>query len=131
MKVTPKQYAVLLYDMTKDKEESTVKKTVKTFVELLARNRALSFLPRIERAYVQYYNVQEGVIDVKVTTAREISKAVAATLRSPHGGLKTAATFTIDSSVLGGARIQVGDYMIDDTLKSRLTRLTQHLYGNL
>ncbi len=130
MKVTPKQYAVLLYEMTKDKEESAVKKTMRSFVELLSRNRSLSLLPRIERAYIQYYNAQEDVLDVTIIGARELSHHTLKVLKDALSEHDVECKAQIDPSVIGGARIQAGDYMIDDTLRARLTRLTQHLYGN-
>ena len=127
MKVSPKQYAVLLYEMTKDKEESAVKKAMQTFVEMLSRNRALSLLPRIERAYASYYNIREDVLDVSVTSARELSRHALKALKDALSEHDVECKAQIEPSVIGGARIQVGDYMIDDTLKARLTRLRYKL----
>ena len=127
MRITPKQYAVLLYEMAKDKEKSTLVKAMRSFIELLARNRALPLLPRIERAYVQYYNAREDVLDVTVTSARELSHHGLKLLKDALKDTNVECVAQIDPEVIGGAKIQVGDYMIDDTLKARLRRLKNQL----
>ena len=129
MKVTPKQYAQLLYETTKDEKGSGLTKVVKTFVQLLIKNRALAQFARIERMYRDYYNAQEGIVDVEVVSARETTKKVMSDIGKQLGGGNIEIKACEDPTVLGGARIKVGDYMIDDTLKSRLTQLKQRIYG--
>ena len=151
MKITPKQYAALLYETTKSTKGAELTRHAKEFIQLLARNRAMAMIPRIERAYQDYYNRQEKVLDVTVTTAREVSKNivhkieqnVAQTFRSEvrskdlsyeirearSKDLSYEIRENIDPDVLGGARIRVGDYMLDDTLKARIMKLKQSLYA--
>lgn len=128
MKITPKQYAILLYELTKDAKKKDIEKRTRDFLNLLLKNRALNQLPKILLFYGQYYNAQENAVDVEIVTARKI---VVAGLQPALRSLKAAATMEIrervDSSVLGGARIRVGDYMIDDTLKARLRELRSKL----
>ncbi|MDO8505586.1 MAG: ATP synthase F1 subunit delta [bacterium] len=130
MKITPKQYAVLLYEITSDKEKAALSKSVQSFIELLVRNRALTLLPRIERAYQSYYNAREEVLDVSITSARELSHHALKVVKDALSEYNVECRTQIKPEVIGGARIRAGDYMIDDTLQARLTRLTQHLYGN-
>ena len=139
MRITPKQYAALLYETTKSVKGAELAQYAKEFIQLLARNRAMAMLPRIERAYRDYYNRQEEVLDVTITTARgvsrnvlhEIEKNVAQTFRSEvrSKDLSYEIRENIDPAVLGGARIRAGDYMIDDTLKARIMKLKQSLYA--
>ena len=70
------------------------------------------------------------MLDVTVTSARELSHHALRGLKDVLKNTNVECVTQIDPEVIGGARIQAGDYMIDDTLKARLTRLTQHLYGN-
>ena len=123
MRISPKQYAQLLYEMTKDEKGVGLTKVVKTFIQLLIKNRALHTMPRIERMYKDYYNVQEKVVDVEVTAAREVAKKVMIDIGKQLGEKNIEMKVWEDEKLLGGARIKVGDYMIDDTLKARLTRL--------
>lgn len=127
MRITPKQYAIMLYEVTKVAEKSALTKAVRGFIELLTRNRAMALLPRIERAYVDYYNAQEEVLDVEITSARELSHHTIKNLKSALKDHNVECVAYIDEGVLGGARIRAGDYMIDDTLKARLQMLKQFL----
>ena len=127
MKITQKQYAILLYEMTKEAKKKEIEERTQDFLNLLLKHRTLNQLPKILQSYAQYYNVQEKVVDVEVTTAREVGKPVEAAFKSPQDGLKTAATFTIDPAVIGGARIRIGDYMVDDTIRARLMQLRKNV----
>ena len=127
MKITPKQYAQLLYEMTKDAEKGALIKAVHSFIALLERNRALSIMPRIERSYCDVYNVQEEVVDAQVVSARELSSHNVKELKSVFKDYNVECKSYVDPGVLGGARIQVGDYMIDDTLKARLQELKRKM----
>ena len=130
MKITPKQYAALLYEMTSEAKGTTLAEHVRKFVQVLAKNRAFALLPRIERAYVHYYNAQEDVLDVTVTSARELSHHALKLLKAALKDANVECVTQIDPAVLGGARIQVGDYMIDDTLKARLQMLKHKLVSS-
>lgn len=138
MKIAPKQYAILLYEMTHDKKGVELAKAMQSFVQLLIKNRATAQLARIERMYRDYYNAQECVVDMEVVTANVVPKKltneikdVVAGLQPAQRNLKVATTVEIaeriDPAVLGGARIRVGDYMIDDTLKAKLMKLKLNL----
>lgn len=124
MKVTPKQYAALLYEMTKDAKGSELKKAVSVFIRFLVRGRASAMLPRIILMYRDHYNRKEDVIDVEMVSAHEISPKVIQELKHlSHGKANLEYESRQDKRVLGGVRIRIGDYMFDDTLKSRLNQL--------
>lgn len=127
MRISPKQYAVLLYALTKDAKKSELKEAVQSFIKQLARGRALALLPRILALYNSYYNAREGVVDVEVVSAGEPSSKIKHEIEKLS--VRTNVRYRIDSAQLGGARIKVGDYMIDDTLKARLAKLKQTMYG--
>ena len=118
MKITSKQYAMLLYELTKDTQD--VQEATKDFLRLLLKNRALSLLPKIRLLYNDYYNQQEDVTDVEIITARKISEKV-------FQGDNLNVQMKIEPRVIGGACIKAGDYLVDNTLKSRLTKLKQVL----
>lgn len=127
MKITPKQYAVLLYELTKDVKKSELKEVVHAFIAQLAHGRALPLLPRILELYNAYYNVREGVVDVEVVSAQEPPQKIKQDLEKLRARAKVG--YRIDPAQLGGACIKIGDYMLDDTLKTRLLKLKNKLYG--
>jgi len=123
MKISPKQYAILLYELTQDVKKNAIEERTRAFLNLLLKQRALNQLPRILRFYSQYYNVQEGVIDVEVTTAREAGKIEDKIKNEIKIENKIELKKKVDPSLIGGVRIKVGDYMIDDTVRARLRAL--------
>lgn len=127
MRISPKQYAILLYELTKDAKETELKEITKSFLSLLLKNRNLALWPRIQLLYQNYYNEQEGLIDIEIITARGISKDVFSSIKESIKAKNVDVKMTIDKKVLGGASIKTGDYMVDDTLKTRIVNLKQQL----
>ncbi len=130
MKITPKQYAIKLYEATKDAEKSALTKSVRSFIEMLAKNRALSLLPKITNSYHLYYNKKEGVMDVTITTARSLPPSSVKHLKESLRDYNVECASEVDANVLGGAKIRAGDYMLDDTLKGRLKMLKHKLVSS-
>jgi len=129
MKITTKQYAIRLYEATKDVEKGALVKSVRAFIELLAKNRALNLLPKITNSYQSYYNAKEDVMDVTITTARPLPPSSVKHLKEALRDYNAECASQIDPTVLGGAKIRAGDYMLDDTLKTRIMKLKESLYA--
>lgn len=128
MRISPKQYAVLLYELTRGAKKKEIEERTRDFLNLLLKNRALGQLPKILLFYEQYYNAQENVADVEVTTARAMQKSVVKDIGTQLGKEVSAEIKVCeDPTVIGGARIKIGDYMIDDTLRARLRALRNTL----
>ncbi|MBI4994842.1 F0F1 ATP synthase subunit delta [Candidatus Peregrinibacteria bacterium] len=126
MRLTPKQYAIALYEMTKGASEKEASNAIKQFVKILIKNNVLSLLSKILRFYTDYYNHQEGVVDLKIQTIKHLPK-VAKELEKLLGNGKVSVTEEIKPELLGGAIFQWKDQMIDGSLKSRLQKLEQVL----
>lgn len=127
MKVTPKQYAILLYELTKQAKNNNVDAITQQFLNLLIKNRNLALLSKITLLYKDYYNQQEETVDVEIVTAKETHKNLAKAVEEQLQKQKCNIETRIDKSVLGGAAVRVGDYLIDDTLKARLLKLKKSL----
>ena len=96
------------------------------FLELLADNRRLRELPEIAALFEQMKRQAEHVLKVQVRSAVPLDDAQAGQLvealkRRYHSDIELVRT--IDPSVLGGAVIDVGETVIDGSLKSRLAKL--------
>lgn len=126
MKLTPKQYAMALYEMTKDANEKEASSAIRQFVKILVKNNVLSLLPKILRFYTNYYNHQEGVVDLKIQTTKHLPK-IAKELEKLLGDGKVFVTEEIKPELLGGAIFQWDDQMIDGSLRMRLQKLEQTL----
>ncbi|KKU13638.1 MAG: ATP synthase subunit delta [Parcubacteria group bacterium GW2011_GWC2_45_7] len=128
MKVTSKQYAVLLYELTHEAKKAELKEIGQSFLRLLIKGRALHLLPRILKLYENYYNACAGITDVEIVTAQEMSRKAVQTIKKTVEG-KVELRQRVDQAVIGGALIKINDWMIDNTLKTRINKLRQKLYG--
>lgn len=95
-------------------------------LRLLAENRRLSALPAIAEAYEALRARAENVVDVQVESATELDQAqqqrLADALRQ-RLGKQVRLHLKLNPALLGGARLQVGDQVIDGSVRTRLEKL--------
>lgn len=99
-------------------------------VALLVRKGRIELLPQVAAAYSDLVDEREGVAKARITTAvlqgpadrdRIVERLEATT------GKRIRATFAIDPELMGGARVQVGDHLVDASLRARLSSLREQL----
>ncbi len=100
------------------------------FVRLLAENRRLVVLPEIARQFEVMKAARDGVLDARVRTAFELSQAqmdgLKAKLESKFGR-KINIAQEMDASLIGGVIIQVGDEVLDASVRGKLGDLAATL----
>lgn len=100
------------------------------FVHLLADNRRLSVLPEIARQFEVMKTAREGVLEAHVTTAFELSGSqldgLKAKLESKFGR-KVNIAQSKDADLIGGVIIQVGDEVLDASVRGKLGDLAATL----
>jgi F-type H+-transporting ATPase subunit delta len=102
----------------------------RNFVQTLAENHRLAYLPEISTLFDELKDEAEGVIDVTVTSAaplehgqREVlSKALQRRLKR-----QIRLQCETDPSLIGGAVLRAGDLVIDGSVRSRLDRIAYEL----
>lgn len=102
----------------------------KNFIRLLAEYKRLAFLPDIFACFKLYRESQEQIIGVRLTSAVPLDKkyqekfinALTKRLRK-----KISVEWQEDSTLLGGALIQIGDSVIDGSVRGKLNRLLETL----
>jgi F-type H+-transporting ATPase subunit delta len=102
----------------------------RNFIQLLAQNRRLGFLPEIAALYEQMKAEVENAVDVEVTSATVLTadqeSRYAAALQKKLGR-SVRLHSKVDGSLLGGAVLKAGDLVIDGSIKGRLERLATEL----
>lgn len=96
------------------------------FVRLLAENDRLDVLAEIRTQYEVLRNDREGVVEAEVTTAFEMDPAQVADLVSrleKKTGRKVRARVSVDTSLIGGVKIAIGDKVIDGSARAQLAAL--------
>lgn len=93
------------------------------FVRLLAENKRFNALPEIAVLFEDIKAAQEGTLEARVTTAYELSAEQMAGLVAKletKFGKKISASQVVDTALIGGVIIQVGDEVMDASVRGRL-----------
>jgi F-type H+-transporting ATPase subunit delta len=124
-RLTDGQVATLLCDVAGDLSPEQ-----RNFVLLLATNERLAVLPEIATLYEAQKNASEGVLDARIASAFPLSAAqvdeVVSSLESRYAR-KVKATVEVDSDLIGGVSIRIGDEVIDASVRGKLAQLADAL----
>jgi F-type H+-transporting ATPase subunit delta len=105
---------------------------IRHLLVLLLERQRIALLPDIARAYAELVDRRAGIEKAKVTTPIELTSADRESLvrrLESASGRKIKATFAVDPSLLGGAKVQIGDHVIDASLAAQLEDLARELAG--
>ena len=96
------------------------------FLSLLAQNARLETLPEIKQQFELMKQTSEKTVEATITAASPINEesleSIRAALESKLNQTVTIVTKT-DESLIGGAKIQIGDNMIDSSVRSQIDQL--------
>ena len=111
-------------------EASSADERGRNFLSTLAVNRRLSVLPEVAAIYEELRADEENITDVYVTSAVQLDEAQRARLSAAlKKRLKREIRLhtAVDASLIGGAIVRAGDFVIDGSLKARLERLASQI----
>jgi F-type H+-transporting ATPase subunit delta len=124
--VTPTELSQLVIDIAGPELDELGR----NFVQTLADNRRLAYLPEISKIFDDLKDAEEGVVDVTVTSAAPLDEAQRKTLSEALAKkLKRDVRLhcDTDAKLIGGAVLRAGDLVIDGSLRSRLDRIAYEL----
>lgn len=131
MKIKPKEYAQILYEVTKDKKEKEIKPILENFVLLLSRNNDIKKADEIIKKYAEIYSQEEGMVEAELISARELPKnlqeAFKKYINELTGAKKAELKAEIDKSLIGGFILKYGSTIIDASLKNSLHKLKEEM----
>jgi F-type H+-transporting ATPase subunit delta len=105
-------------------------KAIRSLLDLLLERERIAIFPEIAEAYADLVERRAGIVKGRITTATELSASEREALVSRlerASGMRVRATFDVDPSLIGGAKVQVGDRLIDSSLKAQLAELQREL----
>jgi F-type H+-transporting ATPase subunit delta len=105
---------------------------VRNFARLVAEKGRAGELREIVREFEALAAEAEGVIDVELTTAHELSDEEFGRIVGrieEASGKRVRPSRTVDPSLIGGIVLQVGSHRLDASLRGRLERLRTELAG--
>ncbi|MEO8303731.1 MAG: F0F1 ATP synthase subunit delta [Betaproteobacteria bacterium] len=102
----------------------------RNFVRVLIEADRVSLLPQIQGLFETLKNETDGVAKAQIDSAFPLTDAQVDELKASlekHFGKKIEATVTVDPALIGGARITVGDRVIDASVEAQLHAMATQL----
>jgi len=113
-----------------DDSKDGLRTGLENFVRLMAEYGRLTILPEIARLYHAYRAEFEKSMEVTLTSAKPLDNQQEETLKqalSRRLNREINLNVQIDDSLLGGAIIQAGDFVIDGSVRGKLDKLSTQL----
>jgi F-type H+-transporting ATPase subunit delta len=131
MRVTAKQYAQTLCDLTDGKTKPEIEKSVADFARYIYRNRKLKLVGKIIEQFSKIYNQGNGIVEAEIVTAEKLSVAIEKKAKDyigeKYSAKKVILKNTVDKNIKGGMIIKVEDGVIDGSIKGKLGELKKIL----
>lgn len=125
-------HAIYLATRDKNKEEQSL--VYGRVVKFLGRRRLLPKAPEILYRLNNIINNYEGRIIARVSSGAEMNeiakKELKETLARRYSAKEVAMVNVIDEKLLGGFKVEVGDEVIDLTIKKKINKLQEYLISN-
>ena len=101
-------------------------------LNVIAQNRKWPLLEEIMNQFIVLYNGNNGIAEVDVTTAVDLSAAQDNLLKSKLSavfGKKVIVNYIKDENIIGGLIIKCGSQLIDASVKNKLNALEKYMKG--
>ena len=102
----------------------------RNFIKVLVEADRITLLPQIEAMFAQLKNAAEGVAKAQIVSAIALTETQVSELKAvleTRFGKKIEATVSVDPSLIGGARIVVGDQVVDGSIAGKLQAMATQL----
>jgi F-type H+-transporting ATPase subunit delta len=103
---------------------------LRAVLDLLLERDRLVLLPGIAAAYGELADRRDGIVRAKITTPVELDEGHRADVvrrLEQTTGKRIRPTFAVDPTLLGGVTVQLGDRLIDASVRAQLDALRSQL----
>jgi len=121
-----KTYSKALYKAAEGLKGKDLEKILGNFILILARARKLKQAEKIIEEFKKYAKKQEGILEIKIISARKISDDLAEKIGKAFGK-KVEITKEVDENLFGGFIVKTEDKIFDASVKTQLNNLKQRL----
>ncbi|MEK6277879.1 MAG: ATP synthase F1 subunit delta [Actinomycetota bacterium] len=100
------------------------------FLELLIEKHRMPLIFRIQRQFEERWKEENRKLDVSVTSAVELDKNVVERIGGEiekQTGRSVELTSAVDEDILGGIVLQVGNMVLDASIRNRLEKLRKSI----
>lgn len=130
-KISTKNLVSAIHEMTKGKEGHELDVAIQNITDYLVKKRMIPRAGEILRKLEEMINKEEGIIKANITykniPGNKISEEIEKVLEKRYNAKKILATINENEDMLGGIKIEVGDEVIDLTLKNKINQLQNYL----
>lgn len=131
MKVSVKQYAQTLFELTADKNNTEVDSVVVRFAAFMKKMGDMKKARDVISQFNDIHNEKNDVIVATVTSARELDRIaqekVQSFVRKQYNAKSVILNNIVDKSIKGGIVVRVGDEVLDGSVSGRLRQLKNGL----
>jgi F-type H+-transporting ATPase subunit delta len=131
MRISARQYAQTLFDLTDGKSKSEIDKSVADFARHMNKERKLKMAGKVIEQFEKIYNRKNGIVEAEVVTAEKLSdkaeKKVKNYIQRKYDAKEVVVKNIVDSSIKGGMIVKVGDEVTDGSVVGRLSELKKVL----
>ena len=122
--ISAENYAKALHLAITETAAKDHDKVLDNFVKMLNENGDLGMYPQIEQQYEKIVSEQQGIKQVEISTARDVSLTKdLLELLNKHVAGKIEVKHKIDDKLIGGVVVRVDDTLIDASLQTTLKNL--------
>jgi len=131
MRITAKQYAQTLFDLTDEKSKPEAEKATLDFARYIQKERKLKLAGKIIEHFGKIYNKKNGIVEAEVVTAEKLSaeteRKVKDYIEKKYSAKEAIVKNIIDKNIKGGIVVKVGDEVMDGSIAGRLGELRKIL----
>jgi len=110
--------------------EGKVSELTSNLIGLLADKRRLNLIPFIEASYRELLNKRKNIVSASLVCAERLADTQVANIKAQlaeHLGKTLELEVKVDSSLIGGVVLKMGDQVIDGSLSGQLKALEKQL----
>lgn len=120
--VSARQLADIFLELGKNK----LNEAGRNLILLMAENGRLDVLPQVSELFEQLKSQHEGVLEAKIVSAfplnaTQLRKLITALERK--FGHEINATVSVDPELIGGVKIEIGDEILDSSVRGKLNAM--------
>ena len=120
-----------IYESSYGKDGAQLDSVMKNAVNIISKKHLLSKSKEIINQLQIISDKNEGVIRAKISSKVKLEQKIVIEIedfiKKRYKAKNTVLEFTIDPKLLGGIKIEVGDEIIDATLKNKIKKLENYL----
>ena len=108
-------------------------KNLKNFLSLLVEKKRIFFVEKIANFFLKLCSQKRGEVKASLISSKNLSKEELHEISSQFSqslGSKIKFDYSVDESLIGGVKIQLGSLMVDTSIKNKLKKYEQLMIEN-